>query len=60
MGEILAKNDDKKWSGKNIFEILPCAYRDIFITEFVLLIKISPFYEGNSFNRKWKAHGGIS
>ena len=34
------KNDDKKWSRKNIFEIPPCAHHVIFITEFVLLIKI--------------------
>jgi hypothetical protein len=34
MGEILAKNDDEKWSRKNIFEIPPCAYHVIFITEF--------------------------
>ena len=32
-----------------------------FITEFVvLLIKTPPFYEVNSFNRKWHAHGRIS
>ena len=29
-------------------------------TEFVLLTKIPPFYEVDSFNRKWQAHGGIS
>jgi hypothetical protein len=29
-------------------------------TEFVLLIKTPLFYEVNSFNRKWLAHGGIS
>ena len=29
-------------------------------TEFVLMIKIPPFYEVNSFDRKWQAHGGIS
>ena len=40
MGEILAKNDDENWSRKNIFEIPPCAHHVIFITEFVLLIKI--------------------
>ena len=34
------KNDDEKWSRKNIFEIPPCAHHVIFITEFVLLIKI--------------------
>jgi hypothetical protein len=50
----------KKWSRKNIFQIRPCAYRVIFITEFVLLIKITPFYEVNTFNRKWLEHGGIS
>ena len=33
------KNDDEKWSRKNIFEIPPCAHHVIFITEFVLLIK---------------------
>jgi hypothetical protein len=31
----------------------------ISITEFVLLIKTTPFYEVNSFNRKRLAHGGI-
>ena len=41
-------------------EILPCAHHVIFVTEFVLLIKTPPFYEVNSFNRKWLAHGGIS
>ena len=46
--------------GKNIFEIPPCAHHVIFITEFVLLIKIPPFYEVNSFSRKWQAHGRIS
>ena len=49
-----------KWSRKIIFEIPPCAHHVIFITEFLLLIKIPPFYEVNSFNRKWQAHGGIS
>ena len=34
----------------------PC----IFITEFMLLIKTPPFYEVNSFNVKYLAHGGIS
>ena len=38
----------------------PWAHHVIFITEFVLLIKIPPFYEVNLFNRKWRAHGGIS
>ena len=47
-------------SRKNIFEIPPCDHQVIFITEFVLLIKIPPFYEVNSFIRKWQAHGGIS
>ena len=42
------KNDGEKWSIKNIFEIPPCAHHVIFITEFVLLIKIPPFYEVNS------------
>jgi hypothetical protein len=41
-------------------EIPPCTHHVIFITEFVLLIKTPPFYEVNSFNRKWLAHGGIS
>jgi hypothetical protein len=54
------KNDGEKWSRKNIFEIPPFAHHVIFITEFVLLIKIPPFYEVNSFNRKCQAHGGIS
>ena len=40
-------------------EIHPCAKEVNFITEFVLLIKNPPFYEVNSFNRKWLAHGGI-
>ena len=47
------KNDDEKWSRKNIFEISPCTHHVIFITEFVLLTKTPPFYEVNSFNRKW-------
>ena len=47
------KNDGEKWSGKNIFEIPPCAQYVIFITEFVLLTKTTPFYQVNSFNRKW-------
>ena len=34
-------------------EIPPCTYHVIFITEFVLLIKIPPFYEVNSFNPIW-------
>ena len=36
------------------FEVSPCAHHVIFITTFVLLIKIPPFSEVNSFNRKWK------
>ena len=48
-----AKNDGEKGSRKNIFEIPPCAHHVIFITEFVLLTKTPPFYEVNSFNRKW-------
>jgi hypothetical protein len=36
-------------------EILPCAHHVIFITEIVLLIKTSPFYEVNPFNRNWLA-----
>ena len=32
-----------------ILEIPPCAFHVIFITEFVLLIKIPPFFEVNSF-----------
>ena len=47
------KNDGEKWYRKNIFEIPPCTHHVIFITESVLLIKIPPFYEVNSFNRKW-------
>jgi hypothetical protein len=54
------KNDGEKWSRKNIFEIPPCAHHVIFITEYVLLIKIPPFYEVNSFHRKCQAHVGIS
>ena len=46
------KNDGEKLSRKNIFEIPPCTHHVIFITEFVLLTK-NPFYEVNSFNRKW-------
>ena len=42
------------------WEISPCAHHVIFITEFVLLIKIPPFYEVNLFNRKRQVHGGIS
>ena len=38
-------------------EIPPWAHHIIFIIEFVLLIKTSLFYEVNSFNRKWLAHG---
>jgi hypothetical protein len=38
----------------------PFAHYVIFVTEFVLLIKTPPFYEVNSFNKKWHAHGGIS
>ena len=55
MGEqhFWPKNDGEKWSRKNIFEIPPCAHHVIFITEFVLLTKNTPFYEVNSFNRKW-------
>ena len=34
------KNDDEKWSRKNVFEIPPCAHHVIFVTEFVILIKI--------------------
>jgi hypothetical protein len=46
---------------KRIFlEIPPWAHHVIFFTEFVLLIKTPPFYEVNSFNRKWLAHGQIS
>ena len=45
---------------KIFFEIPPCAHQVIFIIEFVLLIKSPLFYEVNSFNRKWFAHGGIS
>jgi hypothetical protein len=41
-------------------EIAPCAHHVIFITEFVLLIKIPPLYEVDSFDRKWHAPGGIS
>ena len=35
------------------FEIPPCDHHVIFITKFVLLTKTPPFYEVNSFNRKW-------
>ena len=40
---------------ENIFEILPCAQHVIFITEFVLLIKIPTFFEVND-PRKEKDH----
>ena len=49
MGEILAflvtlnfwpKNDDEKWSRKNIFEIPPCAHHVIFITAFWSKVQI--------------------
>ena len=33
-------NQPMQWSRKNIFEIPPCAHHVIFITEYVLLIKI--------------------
>ena len=52
------KNDAEKWSRKNIFEIPPCAHHVILITELVLLTT-PPFYEVNSFDRKWCLHGGI-
>ena len=39
---------------KNILEIPPFVHHVIFITEFVLLNKTPPFYEVNSFNRKWR------
>ena len=42
------------------WEVPSCAHHVIYITEFVLLIKIPPFYEVNLFNRKFQAHGGIS
>jgi hypothetical protein len=54
------KKDGEKWFRKNKFEIPPRAHHVIFITEFVLLIKIPPFFEVNSFNRKCQSHGGIS
>ena len=38
-------------------DIVSCAHHVIFITEFILLTKNPPFYEVNSFNRKWWAHG---
>ena len=44
---------------KNIFEIPPYAHHVNFITKLVLLTKTPLFYELNSFNRKWWAHGGI-
>ena len=44
---FLPKNDDEKWSRKNIFEIPSCAHHVIFIIEFVLLTKAPPFYEVN-------------
>ena len=49
-----------RYATRFFLEIPPCAHDVIFITEFVLLIKIPPFDEVNSFNRKWQAHGGIS
>ena len=49
-----------RYATRFFLEIPPCAHHVIFITEFVLLIKIPPFYEVNSINRKWQAHVGIS
>ena len=54
MCEILAFLAEMVKSGlEKYFWNPPYAYRVIFITEFVLLIKIPPFYEANSFDRKW-------
>ena len=58
MCEILAFLAEmvKRWPRKNIFGIPLYPYRVIFITEFVLLIKIPPFYGVNLFNRKWQVN----
>ena len=49
-----------RYATRFFLEIPPCAHHVIFINEFVLLIKIHPFYEVNSFIRKWQANVGIS
>ena len=41
------KNDDEKWSRKNIFEIPPCAHHVIFITKFV------PFNQNSVIKMTW-------
>ena len=46
----------EKWSRKNIFEIPPCAHNVIFITEFVLLIKISPIFHFDRGHQSWICH----
>jgi hypothetical protein len=59
MDEICGLKFQLSYATRIFLEIPPCAHHVIFITEFVLLIKILPFYEVNSFNRKWQAHGGF-
>ena len=49
-----------RFATRFVLEIPPFSHHVIFIIEFVLLIKTLPFYEANSFDRKWLAHGGIS
>ena len=60
MEEICALKSYLDMPQEFFLEIPPSAHHVIFNTEFVLLIKIPLFYEVNSFNRKWQAHGGIS
>ena len=49
------------YTTKIFFEIPPCAKIVIFVTEFVILYKRPPFYEGKWIIRKWLlSHGGIS
>jgi hypothetical protein len=59
MDEICGLKFQYSYAKRFILEIPPCPHHFIFITEFLLLIKTPPFYEANSFNRKWFAHGGI-
>ena len=49
-----------RYATRILLEIPPCAHHVIFVTEFVLLIKITLFYQVNSFNRKQPVDGGIS
>ena len=62
MAMIQPSFTSSKWNMRKMFglKFRPFAHHVILITVFVLLIKIPPFYEVNSFNRKQQAHGGIS